>query len=216
MDQHWHLEYTPTYLYILACQNDTFYVGMTSNLQKRLAEHIKGHKGAPHTKSSGVSRLVTATLFPDRESAWIAEQFVTYYFKPRRQSSCSDEDTRAFIEHYYRELQLDPEAVHTFQAGVGSRLLKRCVAASSTDAPGRGEASLRRPGEPQATFTAPVFAPSSEADARVTAAPRQRRQPRGCAGKQRVKEPWGLRGRRHDGAAVEGERGETCPGRSGE
>ena len=107
MDQHWHLEQVATYLYILACQNDTFYVGITHDLALRYKQHIGGRKGAPHTQVSGVDRIVAVRLFPNREKALVAENFVTYYFKIKRQSTCSDADVLSWLDQYYPFERID-------------------------------------------------------------------------------------------------------------
>jgi len=38
------------YTYVLECSDNTYYVGCTSNLQKRLVEHNSSKRGARYTK----------------------------------------------------------------------------------------------------------------------------------------------------------------------
>ena len=46
------------YTYILRCDDDSLYTGMTDNVENRLEKHISG-KGAKYTKSHRVYRLET-------------------------------------------------------------------------------------------------------------------------------------------------------------
>jgi putative endonuclease len=41
---------TPYTLYILRCNDDTLYTGITTNLEKRLLEHNNSDKGAKYTR----------------------------------------------------------------------------------------------------------------------------------------------------------------------
>ena len=50
MEQTW-------YLYILKCKDDTFYTGITTNVEKRLEAHRAG-KGAKYTRGRGPLELV--------------------------------------------------------------------------------------------------------------------------------------------------------------
>ena len=49
--------YQKWYVYILRCSDDTFYTGITNDLQKRIATHNKG-KGAKYTRGRGPVVLV--------------------------------------------------------------------------------------------------------------------------------------------------------------
>lgn len=57
------------YVYILAkARNSTFYVGVTSNLQKRIWEH-KNEVADGFTKEHGIKTLVYYEIFEDSENA---------------------------------------------------------------------------------------------------------------------------------------------------
>lgn len=57
------------FVYILAKErNSTFYVGMTSNLQKRIWEH-KNEVADGYTKKYGIKALVYFEIFDDPETA---------------------------------------------------------------------------------------------------------------------------------------------------
>ena len=62
------------YVYILAkAQNSTFYVGMTSNLPKRVWEH-KNEVADGFTKQYGIKTLVHYEIFEDPEQAILREK----------------------------------------------------------------------------------------------------------------------------------------------
>ncbi|MCH6255663.1 GIY-YIG nuclease family protein [Puniceicoccaceae bacterium K14] len=45
------------YIYIILCDNNTFYVGLTSNVRKRFSAHANGY-GSRHTKRHKPTKLV--------------------------------------------------------------------------------------------------------------------------------------------------------------
>jgi len=56
------------YVYMLRCGDDTFYTGITDNMQKRLAAHRAG-KGAKYTRGRGPLELVYVEEQPDKSAA---------------------------------------------------------------------------------------------------------------------------------------------------
>lgn len=57
------------YVYILAKErNSTFYIGITSNLQKRIFEH-KNNTADSFTQKYGIHKLVYYEIFDDPENA---------------------------------------------------------------------------------------------------------------------------------------------------
>ena len=56
------------YVYILKCADDTYYTGITSNINRRIKEHGT-NKGAKYTKQRGPFRLVYKASFLNRSSA---------------------------------------------------------------------------------------------------------------------------------------------------
>src|SRR5690554_2995470 len=54
-----------SYVYILLCSDDTYYVGVTSNLEKRIEEHIVGKYYESYTYSRRPLKLVYYTTFTD-------------------------------------------------------------------------------------------------------------------------------------------------------
>ena len=62
-------------VYILHCKDDTFYTGITNNLDKRIAAHNKG-LGAKYTKGRAPLVLVYKELCNNRSSALKRELFI--------------------------------------------------------------------------------------------------------------------------------------------
>ncbi|MFA5555617.1 MAG: GIY-YIG nuclease family protein [Flavobacteriaceae bacterium] len=54
-----------SYVYILLCSDNTYYVGVTSNLEKRIEEHILGKHYESYTYSRRPLELVYYTTFTD-------------------------------------------------------------------------------------------------------------------------------------------------------
>lgn len=59
-------------LYLLECDNGSFYAGITTDLNRRFAEHVFG-VGARYTRANPPHRVIAAKGFPDRASASRAE-----------------------------------------------------------------------------------------------------------------------------------------------
>ncbi|PHZ85302.1 GIY-YIG nuclease family protein [Paremcibacter congregatus] len=55
-------------VYILHCQDTSYYTGITNDLPKRIADHEKG-LGAKYTRGRGPFTLVYQEGFPDRSLA---------------------------------------------------------------------------------------------------------------------------------------------------
>ncbi len=59
-------------LYLLECENGTYYAGITTDLERRFAEHVFGI-GARYTRANPPTRVIAVMEFPDRASASRAE-----------------------------------------------------------------------------------------------------------------------------------------------
>ena len=59
----------PWYVYMLVCNDQTIYTGITIDVQKRLAEHNNGATGAKYTRSRRPVSLAYLEELPDRSSA---------------------------------------------------------------------------------------------------------------------------------------------------
>ncbi len=59
-------------LYIIKCNDNSFYTGITTNIHRRLAEHSCG-KGAKYTRGKGPFKLVYLEKYKTRGEASIRE-----------------------------------------------------------------------------------------------------------------------------------------------
>ncbi|MDP1539442.1 MAG: GIY-YIG nuclease family protein [Moraxellaceae bacterium] len=59
---------TMWYVYILQCENNRLYTGISTNPQKRFEQHQRG-KGAKFTRSNTPLALLSYSACPDRSSA---------------------------------------------------------------------------------------------------------------------------------------------------
>jgi putative endonuclease len=62
----------PWVLYLLECENGTYYAGITTDLERRFAEHVFGI-GARYTRANPPKRVLAVKEFADRASASRAE-----------------------------------------------------------------------------------------------------------------------------------------------
>ncbi len=62
-------------VYILRCTDDTFYTGITNDLQKRLAAHEAG-TGAKYTRGRGPFEVVFTEDYEDRPDASKRERMI--------------------------------------------------------------------------------------------------------------------------------------------
>jgi len=65
------------FLYVVRCNDDTLYTGVTTDLQRRLAEHNHSRRGAKYTRSRRPVELVYWLDYADRSEVQKAE----YKFK---------------------------------------------------------------------------------------------------------------------------------------
>ena len=56
------------FVYVLKCEDGTFYTGATNNLEKRFLEHKKG-MGGRYTRSHKVVKIVYSEKFPSKSAA---------------------------------------------------------------------------------------------------------------------------------------------------
>ena len=59
----------PYYIYILKCNDDTLYTGITTDVERRLVEHNSSPKGAKYTKARRPVTIVYTEELADRSSA---------------------------------------------------------------------------------------------------------------------------------------------------
>lgn len=61
------------YLYILECSDKTLYCGITTSLDRRIAEHDSSTLGAKYTRGRRPVKLVYSRVFDNRSEAQVAE-----------------------------------------------------------------------------------------------------------------------------------------------
>lgn len=71
------------FVYILACDDDTLYTGITTNLERRFLQHKNG-KGANYTRSRNVLGFVYVEQQNDRSSALKREAEIKSWNKTKK------------------------------------------------------------------------------------------------------------------------------------
>jgi len=65
---------TAWFLYVLRCADDSLYTGITTDVERRIAEHNAGPKGARYTRARRPVALLKAWPQPDQSAATKAER----------------------------------------------------------------------------------------------------------------------------------------------
>lgn len=60
--------YAMYFLYLIECGDTSLYTGITTDLERRLKEHVEG-KGGSYTRSRRAMRIAYTEEYPDRSSA---------------------------------------------------------------------------------------------------------------------------------------------------
>ncbi len=74
----------PYYVYVLLCDDGTFYTGYAKNIKSRLKQHMKGI-GAKYTRTHTPSKLVYLEQFMSRAEAMKREQEIKNYSRARKE-----------------------------------------------------------------------------------------------------------------------------------
>ena len=73
------------YLYITKNQNGAFYTGVTTNVERRLTEHLEG-KGGHYTSQNRPQRLLYTEKFRTRAEAEARERQIKRWSKKKKQA----------------------------------------------------------------------------------------------------------------------------------
>ncbi len=73
------------YLYITKNQNSAFYTGITSNLERRLKEHLWG-KGGHYTKRNRPQKLLYTEKFSSRVEAEVRETQIKRWSRKKKEA----------------------------------------------------------------------------------------------------------------------------------
>ena len=73
------------YVYIVRCNDNSLYTGITTDINRRIREHNETKKGAKYTKSRRPVSLVYSALIGDRSSAQKEEYRIKKLSKIKKQ-----------------------------------------------------------------------------------------------------------------------------------
>ena len=73
------------YVYIVRCNDNSLYTGITTDINRRIHEHNETKKGAKYTKSRRPVSLVYSALIGDRSSAQKEEYRIKKLSKIKKQ-----------------------------------------------------------------------------------------------------------------------------------
>ena len=76
------------YVYILQCQDGTYYTGHTNNLQRRVSQHNAG-KGAWYTKVKGAKKVVWIKKYCRFKPAFLMEKRIKKLTRSQKESLVS-------------------------------------------------------------------------------------------------------------------------------
>jgi putative endonuclease len=75
----------PNYTYILKCSNNTYYIGSTKDLKRRLSEHQEGN-GSNHTKKYKPVELVYYEEFNRIDDAFNREHQIKKWSRAKKEA----------------------------------------------------------------------------------------------------------------------------------
>ena len=80
-----------SYVYILKCSDATYYTGVTSNLNKRVLEHISGRHKDSYTYSRRPLSLVYYAEFTDINLAILSEKQIKKWSRAKKEALINNE-----------------------------------------------------------------------------------------------------------------------------
>ena len=87
------------YTYMLRCSDNSIYTGMTSNLEKRIKEHLsKSKNGAKYTKSHNAIKLETAWRSKEKSLACKLEYQIKHLTKKQKESLIKGEKLVKYLK----------------------------------------------------------------------------------------------------------------------
>lgn len=82
------------YVYLIECRGGSVYTGITTDVERRYAQHVAG-KGARYTRSRPPLRLLARFEYPDRAAASRAEHAIKQLTPARKRALCMSADAQA-------------------------------------------------------------------------------------------------------------------------
>lgn len=89
-------------MYVLRCGDDSFYTGMTNDIDRRFSEHAAG-RGSRYTRAHLPVTLIAAWKYPDRSAAMRAEakfKTLTHAEKAHHIQTGEDYGDGAFVPEF--------------------------------------------------------------------------------------------------------------------
>ena len=87
------------YTYMIRCEDNSLYTGMTSDLEKRINEHIsKGKNGAKYTKSHKAVKLEIAWKSKEKSLACKLEYQIKTLNKKQKESLIKGEKLSTYLK----------------------------------------------------------------------------------------------------------------------
>jgi len=84
------------YIYVLKCNDGSFYTGYTTNLEKRVNTHNNG-KGAKYTRGRLPVRLVYSKEFPTKSEALKAEYAFKQWSRNKKEQFLFKKEGEGFV-----------------------------------------------------------------------------------------------------------------------
>ncbi len=75
------------HVYLIECLDGSLYTGITTDVDRRFAQHVAG-KGARYTRARPPVRLLASFPYPDRSSASRAEYEIKQLSPARKRALC--------------------------------------------------------------------------------------------------------------------------------
>jgi putative endonuclease len=88
---------SPYYVYVLHCNDDTFYTGYTTDVERRVSEHDAGD-GAKYTRGRTPVELVHVESFDSQSAAMSREYEIKQYSRAEKERLVESSDTEAAFE----------------------------------------------------------------------------------------------------------------------
>lgn len=85
------------FTYMIRCEDNSIYTGMTNNLEKRMAEHISKN-GAKYTKSHNAIKLETAWKSKDKSLACKLEYHIKTLSKQQKEKLIEGEKLVTYLK----------------------------------------------------------------------------------------------------------------------
>ena len=74
----------PYFVYLLECRGGRLYTGITTDLERRMQEHVDGKRGARFTRAHPPARLLVAEEVSDRSAALKLEARLKKLERPQK------------------------------------------------------------------------------------------------------------------------------------